>query len=171
MKSLDPAGVTRRLNDLQRHRGEYIVPGPNYVWSIDGYCKLQHWGIEVYAAMDAYSRYIMWIYIGISCRTAVSVLKQYLDTLETQEIMPQVLRADRGVETPLIAAAHHKFTQQNRPNASFEGCFRYGTSTANQRIEAWWGQLTKSVLFRWRVCVASCSFIWLELTQPPRSTC
>ncbi|KGY14487.1 hypothetical protein PABG_12650 [Paracoccidioides brasiliensis Pb03] len=55
---LDPDGIKRRLNDLQRHRGSYIVPGPNYLWSIDGYCKLQHWGIEIYAAIDTYSRYI-----------------------------------------------------------------------------------------------------------------
>lgn len=108
--------------------------------------------------MDAYSRYIMWIYVGVSCRTAVSVLKQYLETVATQQIMPQILRADRGVETPLIAAAHHKFIQKIRPTASFDGCFRYGTSTANQRIEAWWGQLTKSILFRWRVCLFLYSF-------------
>lgn len=109
--------------------------------------------------MDAYSRYIMWIYVGISCRTAVSVLKQYLETLAAQKVLPQVLRADRGVETPLIAAAHHQFVRKVRPTASFDGCFRYGTSTANQRIEAWWGQLTKSLLYRWRVCLLVIPFI------------
>jgi hypothetical protein len=144
--------VTRRLHDLQRHRGEYVVPGPNYLWSVDGHCKLEHWGIEIYAAIDAYSRYVIWIYVGISSRTAVSVLKQYTDTLETNGVFPQVLRSDRGVETPLVAAAHHEFMRRHRPDASFDGCFRYGTSTANQRIESWWGQLTKSMLFRWRVC-------------------
>lgn len=85
VKQLDPDGVYRRANDLQRHRGEYIVPGPNWLWSIDGHCKLNFYGIEIYAAIDAYSRYIIWIYVGISSRTAVSVLRQFLDTLEVTQ--------------------------------------------------------------------------------------
>ena len=91
----------------------------------------------------------MWIYVGISCRTAVSVLKQYLEALAAQNVLPQVLHVDQGVETPLIAAAHHQFVQKIRPTASFDGCFQYGTSTANQWIKAWWGQLTKSLLYCW----------------------
>ncbi|ODH17513.1 hypothetical protein ACO22_06260 [Paracoccidioides brasiliensis] len=102
---LDPDGIKRRLNDLQRHRGSYIVPGPNYLWSIDGYCKLQHWGIEIYAAIDAYSRYIVWIYIGITNRTAASVLRQFLDVLQATSTFPQIIRSDRGTETSMIAAA------------------------------------------------------------------
>jgi hypothetical protein len=125
---------TRRLHDLQRHRGEYIIPGPNYLWSIDGYCKLNFYGFELYAAIDAYSRYIVWVYIGISSRTAISVLKQYLDTLRTQKVFPLIIRSDRGVETPLIAAAHHKFRQNHESDVVFEECYRFGTSTANQRI-------------------------------------
>lgn len=152
VRRLDPAGVNCRLKDLQRHRGEYIIPGPNYIWSIDGHCKLQHWGIEIYAAIDAYSRYVIWIYVGISCRTAISALKQYLYTLDTQGVMPQIIRSDRGIETPMLAAAHHEFIKCTREDASFDGCFRYGTSTANQRIEGWWSQLTKSAIGRWRVC-------------------
>jgi hypothetical protein len=102
IRKLDPAGITRRLNDLQRHRGEYIVEGPNYLWSIDGYCKLEFWGIEIYAAVDAYSRYVVWSYVGVTGRTAVSVLRQYLDTLGEENIHPQIIRSDHGVETTLI---------------------------------------------------------------------
>jgi hypothetical protein len=39
---------------MQRHRKEYIVPGPDYIWSLDGHDKLSDWGIEIYAAIDAY---------------------------------------------------------------------------------------------------------------------
>ena len=41
--------------------------------------------------------------------------------------------------------------QKQSPDISFEEYYYYGTSIANQRIEAWWGQLTKSSVFRWRV--------------------
>ncbi|KAL1959742.1 hypothetical protein VTO42DRAFT_1328 [Malbranchea cinnamomea] len=61
-----------------------------------------------------------------------------------------ILRSDRGVETTLIAAAYHAFRKKNDPNISFSDCYRFGTSIANQRIEAWWGQLTQSLIFRWR---------------------
>ena len=151
VRILDPDGITRRLNDLQRHRGEYIVPGPNYIYSIDGHCKLEFWGFEIYAAIDAYSCYVIWIYVGVSSRTAISILRQYLNTLETQKVLPLIVRSDRGVETPMVASAQYEFRKKHDPKVTFSECYRFGTSTANQRIESWWGQLTQSMLFRWRV--------------------
>ena len=136
VRTIDPEGVERRRNDLQRHRGEYIVPGPNYIWSMDGYDKLRTYGIQIYAAIDAYSRYIVWIYVGVSNRTAVSVLRQYLDIIESEKIMPKIIRTDRGSETTLIADAHAQLVQKEAPDISFRDCFYYGTSTSNQRIEA-----------------------------------
>jgi hypothetical protein len=88
-RELAPEAVQRRLYDLQRHRGAYIVPGPNFIWLIDGYLKLAPYGIEIYAAIDAYSRYIIWVYVGISSCTAVSVLHQFLDTLEITATQPR----------------------------------------------------------------------------------
>ena len=137
---------------MQRHRGEYIVPGPNYLWSLDGYCKFDRFGFEIYAAIDAYSRYIVWVYVGVSARTSISVLRQYLDTVQDLQTMPQILRTDRGVETPLCANAHYALRQQSSyDHLQFPDCYFYGTSTANQRIEAWWGQLSKGAVFCWRV--------------------
>ena len=68
-----------------------MVPGPNFLWSIDGYMKLQLYGIEIYAGIDAYSQYIIWIYVGITARTEVSVLKQFLDVLEMSGVQSQVI--------------------------------------------------------------------------------
>jgi hypothetical protein len=62
------------VRDLQRVRGEYIVPGPDFIWSIDSYDKLAAWGIQIYAGVDAYSQNIVWVYIGVSNRTTNSVL-------------------------------------------------------------------------------------------------
>jgi hypothetical protein len=153
VRVLDPDGVARRLRDLQRHNGEYIVPGPNYLWSIDGHAKLDAWGIEIYAAVDAYSRKVIWIYVGISAHTAVSVLRQYVDTLEDEQVHPFILRSDRGVETPLIASAHHEFVKKHDATIAFKDCYYYGTSVKNTRVEKWWGNLTGSQLFTWRVSI------------------
>lgn len=136
---------------MQRHRGEYIVPGPNFLWSVDGYLKLAPYGIEIYGAIDAYSRYIIWIYVGISGRTAISVLRQYLDTIEMLNQHPRFVRSDHGGETVILAQAHHLLQQAADPTTQLKDCYMYGASTTNQRIEAWWNQLTKGLLFRWRV--------------------
>lgn len=117
--------------------------------------KLQFAGIEIYAGIDAYARHILWIYVGVLACTQISVYCQYLNTLKATGTFSALLRADRGTKTRLIADAHFKMSQavrtENEPGFKFKDCFRYGKSTKNQRIEAWWGQLTKTQNFRWRV--------------------
>jgi hypothetical protein len=122
---------------LQRHREEFLVPGPNWVWSVDGHMKLQVYGFEIYAGIDAYSKYIVWIYMGVSARTAVSVLKQYLNIVSVPNaVMPAYIRSDRGTETMLCANAHFHLSKAVDPDLQFQECYIYGTSTNNQRIEA-----------------------------------
>uniref|UniRef100_A0A093UTS1 Uncharacterized protein n=1 Tax=Talaromyces marneffei PM1 TaxID=1077442 RepID=A0A093UTS1_TALMA len=142
--------AARRRHDLQRTRGEYKAYGPNYVWSIDGHDKLAHWGFQIYASIDGYSRYITWIYVGISNRAAFSILRQFLDTLHSTNKQPRFIRSDKGSETIYLAAAHYALCRKHKENSQISDCYWYGTSTSNQRIEAWWSQLTKSLLFTWR---------------------
>jgi len=60
LKTIDPAGVaSRRLHLTMKPGGAYTVPGPNLVWSIDGHHKLSMYGIEIYAGIDAFSRYVI----------------------------------------------------------------------------------------------------------------
>lgn len=106
-RTLVSDAIERRMRNMQRHRGEYIVLGPNFVWSLDGYMKLASYGIEVYALIDAYPRYIIWIYVGISARTAVSVLRQYLNIVDLFGQQPRFVRSDHDNETVLLASAHY----------------------------------------------------------------
>ena len=146
-----PEAVEARKAGFQSQRGEFIVPGPNFMWSVDGHDKLSPYGIQIYAGIDAYSRFIIWIYVGISARTAISVGQQYLTAIEHQKQQPQFVRSDRGGETTLMAAAHHQLRTSYEPNISFDKCYLYGTSVLNQRIEAWWGQMRKGMMFKWQV--------------------
>jgi hypothetical protein len=41
MRELDPDAVERRRRKAREHRGASILPGPNEMWSIDGYCKFE----------------------------------------------------------------------------------------------------------------------------------
>ncbi|PUU76526.1 hypothetical protein B9Z19DRAFT_990287 [Tuber borchii] len=75
-------------------KGGYFISGLNYIWSIDGHHKLSMYGIEIYAGVDAYSRYIPWIYMGISTRTGISCLHQYLEVISQTNILPHSIRSD-----------------------------------------------------------------------------
>ena len=124
------------------------------MWSLDGYCKFERVGIQIYAAVDTYSRCIIWVYCGISARTEFSVKRQYCDILRDDYALPKILRTDHGTETGMLAATHYELSNAARTNTAkdiaFLDCYLFGTSTANQRIEHWWGQLSKGQVQRWR---------------------
>lgn len=80
--------VERRRKKAEMHRRALVVPGPNYSWSIDAYCKLGNWDIQVYACVDTYSRCVMWIYVDITSCIAVSVLAQYIDEIKQPLLCP-----------------------------------------------------------------------------------
>jgi hypothetical protein len=135
------------------------VPGPNYIWSSDGYDKLKPYGIEIYACVDAYSRCIMWIYIGVSNATAVSCYKQFLEVIKSKGIIPERFRSDHGKETTMMAdaffalrreAIRRKDGEEAANEFGFRDCYIYGTGPQNQRIESWWVQLSRGELFRTR---------------------
>jgi hypothetical protein len=48
-------------------------------------------------------------------------------------------------------------------DVDFAEQYFYETSTANQQIEAWWSQLTKSQMYHWQVCLSSAWIVWLCL--------
>ena len=152
LKVIDPRGVNRRDEQANRRQKKWRPPGPNWVWSVDGYSKLDDYGIQIYAGIDAYSRNIVWIYVGISSHTAVSVGAQYLEAIRQLGVIPVFVRSDRGGETTVMADIHWHMRMAEDPEAPaipFPDCWMYGKSTANQRIESWWAQLYEKVVGRW----------------------
>jgi transposase InsO family protein len=166
LQYLDSLGVAVRnpLNDrggLNRTRN-FTVKGPNWLWCLDGHDKLKPYGFEIYGCVDAYSRKIIWFFVGSSNATAVSVLKQYLQAVKTYGC-PNRVRSDEGREVPMMADAHYYFYYQALLNehaagrlldedldrAIFEDCWIFGKSTANIRIESLWGRLIRQVTGQW----------------------
>ena len=68
-----------------------MIKGPNQVWSIDGHDKLSRFGFQIYGAIDAYSRYMIWCFVGHSNCTAVSVNKQFLSAIRSHNTIPQLV--------------------------------------------------------------------------------
>ena len=94
-------------------------------------------GIEIYAGIDAYSRYAPWIYVDISGRTATNILKQYLETVE-------------GGSFVMPFAIPHRQLLANCPDTPFKDVYFYSASTLNQRIESWWQRLSRGQTKKWR---------------------
>ena len=89
MHIVAPAGIgKRKARRLQRR--QYLNPGPNFVWHIDGYDKLSRYGICIHGCVDGFSRAIIW-------------LKAYYTNHDPRVVAsyftcPQRVRADRGTE-------------------------------------------------------------------------
>ncbi|KAI2625547.1 hypothetical protein GGS21DRAFT_493591 [Xylaria nigripes] len=155
-KEFRPEIKLRHYWQEKRRKGEFIVYGPNQVWSIDGHDKLKRWGIHIYGGIDGYSRFMIWCHVGYFGSTALTTMKQYLRVVHDLGYVPRVIRADRGKEVPLLAAAHWALVRQSHMNEDgspilFGDCFHYGRSMDNTRIEHWWSQLLKTCLMRWIV--------------------
>jgi hypothetical protein len=74
---LNVKGSEARKSGIKRKKKikRLIIPGLNYLWAIDGHNKFRNYSIEIYAAIDAYSRRIIWAYYGNSNRTEASVIR------------------------------------------------------------------------------------------------
>ncbi|KAM6505360.1 hypothetical protein FSOLCH5_014584 [Fusarium solani] len=159
-KIMFPNEVEMRKRMMRRKKGQFLVPGPNYQWCIDGHDKLKAYGFEIYAAIDAYSRNIIWFYVGHSATTALSVLKQYLAACDTYGFRPWFLQADRGSETPLVAAAHWNFAlaaggcvewngQVFQQGKRLKDSYKAAPSTKNAKIEGWWERMLHVCSRQW----------------------
>src|SRR5436853_27510 len=123
----------------------YTTPGPNFLRCLDGHDKFSQYGIEIYAAVDAFSRKIIWFYVGNSNRTPISVVRQYLNAVQTTGICPRFIRTDRGTETVLLADLHfslfieatlrERWSDEDYYDLRPSECYIYGPSTKNIRAE------------------------------------
>lgn len=153
----------RRGPDKAHSGGEFITPGPDWLWSIDGHDKFRNYGIEIYAGVDVYSRRILWMYIGNSNRRTISILRQMVNIIEARNRCPSYWRSDRGKEVLLLADAHFTFFRKHRQAqgasseeikaARLRDCYMFRTSTANIRIESTWMRMIRSQTRPWLVSI------------------
>lgn len=148
-----------------KQHGAFIVPGPNFLWSLHGYEKLGRVGFQIYCCIDAYSRCIIWFFVGRSATTSIYNLKQYLEAVQRLQMRLFFTRSDHGAEAPLWAAAQAclakvcskklKYTDEDGNSQYYaqgdrlSSCHVYNPSPRNLRIESWWQQRRQGVIERW----------------------
>jgi hypothetical protein len=83
LKVVDPEGLEeRRARRLQRRI--FHCQGRDQVWSLDGHDKLKRWGFPIHGCCDVYSRYSIWLRVGVSNNDPRFILSYYLDALEEE---------------------------------------------------------------------------------------
>ena len=145
MKSLDPEGVTLRSGHKLRTR-TYRLQGPNFIWHIDGCDKLKPLGFAMDGATDGYSCKILWLKVLPSNNNPKIIGSLYLNYVIQSKVTPKIIRADRGSENTVVAGLQRYFL---RSTDSGNSCFMFGSSSANQRIEAWWSIMRRSRMNWW----------------------
>ena len=141
-KALDPEGVICRSRNRLKRR-IYISKGLSYMWHIDGYDKLKRFGFAIHGCMDGYICKIIWLKALPINNDPRNIADIYIKCISKSTIVPQILRADRGSQNLLIGGLQRFFRTEHGDAFSGVRSFRYGSSTANQRIEAWWSILRR----------------------------
>ena len=87
VRIIDPEGVEcHKRRRLKRRR--YITPGPNFLWHVDGWDKLAHFGIFIHAAVDGFSRRILWLEANSTNKNPGMIASHYLNTTKAEEGLP-----------------------------------------------------------------------------------
>lgn len=143
VKELDPEGVRERRARTLRRRA-YHSPGQNSVWHVHGYDKLKPYGFPIHGCIDGYSRKILWLIVSRSNNDPALTGQHYLNAIQKFGGCPTLLRADNGTENVTMAAMQAYLYSQGEDDLAGANAHRYGSSPANQRVEAWWAFLRKN---------------------------
>jgi hypothetical protein len=111
---------------------------------MDGYDKLKPFGFCVHAAVDGYSRKIVWLSVGSSNNDPKVIAKYFIDCVRQVGGIPRVIRGDAGTENGDVAGIQRFLRWRDTDEFAGDKSFLYGKSVSNQRIEAWWSILRKT---------------------------
>ena len=145
LKLIDPVGVELRSRYKLKRR-QYYVPGPNFLWHVDGHDKLKRFGFAIYGCIDGFSRKLIWVDVGSTNNDPKIIGYQYLKAIEKFEFLPTLIRADKGTEATIMENMQIALRYNHEDEFAGQNSFHRGKSPSNQRIESYWRQ------FRQHLC-------------------
>ena len=103
IRRVDTQGVEQRREVVDRRirRRVYDVPFPHFMWHIDGNHKLIRWKMVIHAAIDGFSRLLLYIHCSDNNK-AETVMKLFSQAVQTHKVVPRKIRTDYGTENTLL---------------------------------------------------------------------
>ena len=86
---------------------------------------------------------LIWLEVGPTNKNPEVIAKYYLDAVLQTGGVPQKIRSDDGTENSSVEALQIFLRSQHNDEYSGLASFAIGTSTSNQRIEAYWSHLIR----------------------------
>ncbi|XP_054641995.1 uncharacterized protein LOC129187166 [Dunckerocampus dactyliophorus] len=146
LKELDPRGVAfRQARRLRRRR--YFSKGPNFIWHLDSYDKLKPYGFCINGSIDGFSRKIIWLNAYTTNSDPKLIGGYYIEAVQRLGGCPRIVRGDPGTENGHVRD-FQRLLVPIPPDGTVDS-YLEGASTANQRIESWWGFLRRQCVEFW----------------------
>ena len=146
LSCLDSDGALLR-KARRLHRRNYHVEGPNYVLHLDGYDKLKPFGLCVSGCIDGFSRKMIWLNCYTTNKDPKVIGGYYIEAVERLNGFPTKVRGDCETENVYVKKMQTFLLRDGRNGLNLS--YLEGTSTANQRIEMFWGHLRKQCIEKW----------------------
>lgn len=146
LAALDPHGVQQRQSRRLQRR-QYAAAGANHIWHVDSYDKLKPYGLCINSGIDGFSRKLIWLNTYNTNSDPRVVGGYYMNAVQSLHGCPVIVRSDPGTENTTIRDCHRYLLRDVDPDGAF--VYLSGCSTANQRIESFWGQLRKQSVEYW----------------------
>ncbi|KAJ8245053.1 hypothetical protein GJAV_G00276110 [Gymnothorax javanicus] len=148
LSELDP--VSSRVAQSRRlRRRQYFSEGPNFIWHMDSYDKLKPYGICINGCIDGFSRKIIWLKAAQTNSDPHVIGGYFVKAIEEVGGGPRIVRTDEGTENIVVRDIQVFMCRDGLDGRAAERSHIGGASTANQRIECWWGIMRKEGIEYW----------------------
>ena len=134
---VDRSGRIHRKRRAIKRR-VYKVPGPHYLWHIDGCHKMIRYGLVVHGCIDGFSRFVT--YLQCSNNNLSSTVGHLFDRAILEHGSPSHIRIDGGVENRAVVLRMLFERGIDRRSVLV------GPSVHNQRIERFWRDCRTCIL-------------------------
>ena len=108
---------------------------------MDDIDKLETFGFAVSGCVDGFSRKVIWLKVTTTNNNSKVIANYYLKALLEHNCTSTLIRSDCGAENCLMEVLQKALRYNHTDEFAGHNSYRYGTSTANERVEKYWNQL------------------------------